>query len=451
MTLDDGPLLLVSSGSAGLFNPLLTLAGELKRRAVRPVRFACTDERRAEIEALPGDGDLRFVSLGPPRVEVRPEHWDDETHRRMSTGSRVVNFASYVDASTDFDHLHELYERCLAVVDDVRPALAVVDSFASFGMDAATTRGVPYVISVTVPPSNFLQDSLPPSYPMSLSGLPLAMNPSQRAANDSYRAALLATLTEPERLARSTAAARRRAEAGIRNAELRPSQYAEAARALLAYTVFGLEYPFDTAPANLRTVGSMVPRDIVPSADGAELRAWLDAHESVVYVGFGTIMRPTAAQVAALVEVAARLGPEHQVLWKLPAARHPLLPPAGELPANLRVESWLPSQVEVLAHPHVRVFFNHAAANAIHEAAWFGVPQLVMPFWFDCYDGAVRVVDAGIALAVEHEDPLDVDDVVDKLGRLLSDPSFRDRAARWRDCLRRAGGVTAAADLVLSL
>ncbi|GLY22715.1 glycosyltransferase [Micromonospora sp. NBRC 101691] len=450
-TSDDLPLLIVSSGSAGLFNPLLTLAGELKRRGVGRVWFACTDERRADIEALPGDGDVRFLSLGPARPEMRPEHWDDETHRRMSTGSRAENFVSYVDATTDHDQLHRLYERCLDLVDEVEPALAVVDSFATYGMDATTTRGVPFVVSVSVPPSNFLQDSLPSAYPTPLSGLPLHMNPSQRAANDRHRAALLSGLTEPERLAGSTAAAERRRAAGISNAELSPSRYADAAAALLAYTVFGLEYPFDTAPANLRLVGSMVPPDVPASPEGAELRGWLDAHPSVVYIGFGTIMRPSADQVAALVEVAARLAPEHHVLWKLPAQRQHLLPPAGELPANLRVESWLPSQVEVLAHPHVRVFFNHAAANAIHEAAWFGVPQLVMPFWLDCHDGAVRVVDAGIGLAAEMEEPLDVEDIVAKLRRLLADPVIRGRAELWRGRLRQAGGVTAAADLVLRL
>ncbi|WP_320068580.1 glycosyltransferase [Micromonospora sp. RTGN7] len=449
MTATEGPLLIVTSGSSGLFNPLFTLAGELKRRGVRRVWFACTDERRADVEGLPGDGEVRFVSLGEARLDVRPEHWDDEKHRRMSAGSRVENFASYVDTSVDYDYLHELYERCLALIDEVSPALAVVDSFASFGMDAMTTLGVPFVISVSVPPSNFLQDNLPPTYPTPLSGLPLHMSPSQQAANRRHRDALLRTLMEPERLARSTAAAQRRGAAGIDNVELRPSMYADAAEALMAYTVFGLEYPFATAPTKLRMVGSMVPREIAASPDGAELRGWLDAHESVVYIGFGTIMRPNAAQVAALVEVAARLAPEHHVLWKLPADRQRFLPSADSLPANLRVESWLPSQVEVLAHPHVRVFFNHAAANAIHEAAWFGVPQLVLPFWLDCHDGAVRVVDAGMALAVEHDDTLDVADIVAKLRRLLTEGSFRDRAGLWSRRLHQAGGAAAAADLVL--
>ncbi|SCL14067.1 polyene glycosyltransferase [Micromonospora nigra] len=451
MAAGEGALLIVCSGSSGLFNPLLTLAGELKRRGIRDVWFACTDERRADVEGLPGDGELRFLSLGPPRLHVRPEHWDDEAHRRMSTGSRVENFASYVDTSVDYDHLHEQYERCLELVDEVAPTLAVVDSFASFGMDAMTIRDVPFVISVSVPPSNFLQDNLPPTYPTPLSGLPLHMSPSQQAANGRHRDGLLKILMQPDRLARNTAAAERRRDAGIVNDEMLPSRYAEAARALLAYTVFGLEYPFATAPSTLRMVGSMVPGDIVPSPEGADLRRWLDAHESVVYIGFGTIMRPSPAQVAALVEVAARLAPRHHVLWKLPADRQRFLPPAADRPANLRVEAWLPSQVEVLAHPHVRVFFNHAAANALHEAAWFGVPQLVMPFWLDCHDGAVRFVDAGVALAVEYADTPDVEDIVDRLGRLLTEPVFRDRAALWRRRLRQAGGVSTAADVVLRL
>ncbi|MEV4663947.1 glycosyltransferase [Micromonospora echinofusca] len=195
-------------------------------------------------------------------------------------------------------------------------------------------------------------------------------------------------------------------------------------------------------------LGPVVPRELSP-ADDDELMAWLDEHPSVVYVGFGTIMRLSQGQVDAIVEVAERLGPEHAVLWKVPARQRHLLPPARRLPANLRVEAWLPSQLRVLAHPHVRVFFNHGAANAIHEAVHFAVPQLVMPFWLDCPDGAVRAVDSGVALAVERADSPNVEDVLAKLGRLLGEETFRARARLWSRRMRQAGGVTAAADLVL--
>lgn len=187
----------------------------------------------------------------------------------------------------------------------------------------------------------------------------------------------------------------------------------------------------------------------MPPVEQDELTRWLDDHPSVIYVGFGTIMRPSEAQVRAIVEVAERLGPEHAVLWKLSAEHQRLLPPAAQLPGNLRVEEWLPSQLRVLAHPHVRVFFNHGAANAIHEAVYFATPQLMMPFWLDCPDGVVRAVDSGVALAVELTDPLDVEDILAKIKRLLSEDSFRERAGLFGQRMRQAGGVTVAADLVL--
>ncbi len=443
----DGRVLIACSHSSGLINPLLTIAGELKRRGTRDVWFASTDERRADIESLPGSGDVRFASMGPSNPAVSPDGWDDETLRRMSSGSRLENYAAYIEQSVDYDYMDRLYQGCLAEIDRTRPTLGVVDSFASWGMDAMMTRGVPFLISVSLPPSNFLQDMLPMRYPTPMSGLPLDMTPAQQSANGRFRKQLLQVLLEPALLAKSMAAVQARQAAGIRNAAVQPSVYAQAAVGLMAYTVFGFEFPFSTAPKTLRMFGPMVPVDLKPRDDGSELARWLDAHDSVVYVGFGTIMRPTAAQVAAIVDVAARLAPAHQVLWKLPADRHHLLP--ADLPGNLRIESWLPSQLEVLAHPHVRVFFNHGAANGIHEGLYFDKPQLVMPFWLDCHDGAVRAVSSGAALAVEHGDDLDVADISDKLDRLLTDESYRRCAAQWGQRMRDAGGVVAAADLIL--
>ncbi|SCL73297.1 polyene glycosyltransferase [Micromonospora peucetia] len=442
-------VLVVAYSSAGMFNPLLSIVGELKARGIGNVWFASTEDRRGDVEGLRGPGEVSFVSLGPPRPQSSPETWDDATYRLLTTGDRANAFARYLDVSTDYDHMGQLYRRCLEIIDEVGPAVAVVDSLTSWAMDAAQTRQLPFVVSISLPPSNFLQQQLPPRYPVSFSGLPARMTPRQQAANASFRNRLVRALTEPERLRRSLAAVATRKAAGIRNPEMRPAGYVESAAALMAYTVFGFEYPFATAPAKLRMLGPVVPRELPPVDGNDELTRWLDDHPSVVYIGFGTIMRPSQGQVEAIVEVADRLGPEHAVLWKLPARQQHLLPPAERLPGNLRVEAWMPSQLRVLAHPHVRVVFNHGAANAIHEAVHFALPQLVMPFWLDCPDGAVRAVDSGVALTVEHVDSPRAEDILAKLRRLLDDDSFRARAELWSRRMRQAGGVTAAADLVL--
>ncbi|MFV2115228.1 glycosyltransferase [Micromonospora sp. LOL_025] len=445
----DRAVLVVAYNSAGMFNPLLSIVGELKARGVGNVWFASTEDRRGDVEGLRGPGEVSFVSLGPARPQSSPDTWDDATYRLLTTGDRAISFARYLDASTDHDHVQQLYRRCLEVIDEIRPVVAVVDSLASWAMDAAQTRQLPFVVSISLPPSNFLQEQLPSRYPAPFSGLPARMTPRQQAANVGFRNRLVRALMEPDRLRRSLAAVATRKAAGIRNPEMRPAGYVEAAEALVAYTVFGFEYPFATAPEKLRMLGPVVPRELPPADGDDELTRWLDEHPSVVYVGFGTIMRLSRRQVDAIVEVTDRLGPEHAVLWKVPARQQHLLPPAERLPDNLRVEAWVPSQHRVLAHPHVRVFFNHGAANAIHEAVHFAVPQLVMPFWLDCPDGAVRAVDSGVALSVERADSLDVEDVLAKLERLLGEETFRARARLWSRRMRQAGGVTAAADLVL--
>jgi len=216
---------------------------------------------------------------------------------------------------------------------------------------------------------------------------------------------------------------------------------------ILCYSVAGLDYPF-TPPASLRLVGTMVPP--LPEAAGdPALSAWLDARSSVVFMGFGTITRLTPEQVRAFVEVARRLDGRHSFLWKLPRDQQAYLPP--DLPGNLRVETWVPSQYDVLAHPSVTVFFTHAGGNGFHEGLYFGKPLVVRPLWVDCHDQAVRGQDCGISLTLDRPDTVDPDDVVDKITRITQDPSFRARAQQLAGQLRDAGGRTKAADLVLAL
>jgi polyene glycosyltransferase len=62
----------------------------------------------------------------------------------------------------------------------------------------------------------------------------------------------------------------------------------------------------------------------------------------------------------------------------------------------------------------------------------------------DCYDQAVRAEDLGFGLRLDKPRAIDPDDVVDKLTRVLEEPSFTERAQRM-SALQRA------ADLILEL
>ncbi|GAB3971827.1 hypothetical protein GCM10029978_047730 [Actinoallomurus acanthiterrae] len=441
----DARILFASVPSSGPINPLLAMARELNERGVPGLWFASGEERRADIERIPGHGTVRFASYGPSKPELDPAAWDDATIAAMSSPSLLRNLVAFWDTNTDHAYAARQYERALAVVDEVRPDFAVIDLCTPWAIDAAAKRGVPYLLSVPVPVSAAYMDRLSWSYPTPFSGLPRRMTPRQRVRNVAFRLGAMGVFARPRMLLPAVAATRRRKALGIANPSGAPSRYADGASAVLGYSVFGMEYPFQAAPDHLKMVGAVVTEEAAGGSGDDELDAWLDSHDSVVYIGFGTVMRTTRRLAEVLLEAARRLGPDVGVLWKLAGSARECLP--DELPPNIRLVEWVPSQLGVLAHPNVRVFFNHGGGNAVHEGLMFGKPGLALPFWMDCHDVAARLVDSGAGLAVRREP--DADEVVAKLSRLLTDDRFTERARLWSARLRAAGGVSRAADIAM--
>ncbi|MBD0693927.1 glycosyltransferase [Streptomyces sp. CBMA123] len=457
MSAAQRPILFVSLPESGLLNPLLVLAGELARRGVPDLWFATDEPRRADVRALADQSAVEFASLGEVFSELSAVSWGDEVYRQVTQPSRFKAHRAVIRQSYRPDLQAEKYRRLATVVDKCDPALMVIDCVSAFAVDLALTRGIPFVLSVPFLPSNVLTSHSPfgPSYtpkdfPVPHSGLPYPMGFGQRLRNRLFKLRTLALFFHPAMGKVLSEDARLRKELGLPKPS--PMTRIDRAEMVLCNSVRELDYPFEI-PGKVELVGAMVPP--LPEAsraeDGTGVMDWLDAQSSVVYMGFGTITRLTRPQVADLVEVARRLDGRHQVLWRLPAEQQHLLPPRDELPGNLRVESWLPSQLDVLAHPRVEVFFTHGGGNGFHEGVYFGKPLVIRPLWVDCYDQAVRGRDFGISLTLDRPQDLDPDDVVDKLSRVLGDRSFRERAERIGTAQRAAGGRTAAADLLLGL
>jgi polyene glycosyltransferase len=61
---------------------------------------------------------------------------------------------------------------------------------------------------------------------------------------------------------------------------------------------------------------------------------------------------------------------------------------------------------------------------------------------------AVRGEDAGVSLTLPR---IDLDDTVHKIRRVLTEPSFRERAEHFRRLQLEAGGRVAAAEKILAL
>jgi polyene glycosyltransferase len=331
-------------------------------------------------------------------------------------------------------------------VEEIRPALMVVDSVSFFGAQVAITRGVPYALSVPFLPSNVF-NTLLSRFPEPHSGLPRRMSAAQHLANAWFKIRKVGmfftpTMWQVVKRIRVTCD-----ELGIAREARSLSARAKRAELILSYSANGLDYPF-SYPDKLHQVGAIVP-PLPQAPDGNDLQRWLDTRYSVVYMAFGTITRLTAQNVRSLVDVARKLDGEHDVLWTLPREQQKFLPPPHQLPRNLRVVSAPPSQLDVLAHPSVKLFFTYSGGSGFHEALYFGKPLVVRPLWIDCYDLAVRGRDCGVSLTLDRPETFDVDDILDKLGRVLNQRSFRRSAWRFARAQQESGGTRRAAELIL--
>ncbi|OZM74150.1 MGT family glycosyltransferase [Amycolatopsis antarctica] len=457
---ERGPVLFVSLPESGLLNTMLVLARELASRGVPDLWFATDDHRRADIEAIDRSNPVRFVPLGEVVSEMSATGYDEETYRKVTQPSRFKSHRAAIEHTFDPNLQVPKYRALSAAVDRIEPALLVIDVICTYAVDLAITRGIPYVLSNPFLPSMWLSAHVPfatshtpSSFPTPHTGFSQRMSPRQRIENRLFRWRTLAIFLSPRMSRALRAEGQIRRQLGIDPRARRSMARVNLAELVLCYSLAELDYPFPL-PANLALTGALTPP--LPEApedrdDPDGVACWLDSHESVVYIGLGTLTRLRADELAAVVAAARRLSGRHAVLWKLSAEQQRLLPPRDEWPDTLRIEDWVPSQLDVLAHSNVVAFVTHAGSNGFHEGIYFGTPLVMRPLWVDCWDEAVRGEDLGVGVTLDHPHTVDADDLVDKVTRVTSDPAYRRRATELGVAQRAAGGRVAAADRLLAL
>jgi UDP:flavonoid glycosyltransferase YjiC (YdhE family) len=124
------------------------------------------------------------------------------------------------------------------------------------------------------------------------------------------------------------------------------------ANAVIVNTIAGVEYPF-THYANTRCVGPCLGRgEIKEISNRTEMTIWLESKPEIVYIGLGTMTLLPERAVNAYLEL-ARCFPKVSFLFKV--TKESFQPKREDVPSNVRIEAFLPSQLEVIAHPNVKV------------------------------------------------------------------------------------------------
>jgi polyene glycosyltransferase len=433
----EGPILFASGANPGLINPLVAIVGELSRRGVDGIHFASEEAARRQIETAATGSPITFLAHDE---QVAPVGAD--TYAAMTLGPGTTEGVTALVRQFRKPAVTEaLFRRTCAQIDRIKPGLMVIDILSVGALDAAQLRKVPYVLSVSCPPSTVFVQRLPWTYPTPLTGLPQRMTVRQTIASITFRLRLAVAMLRNL----DFADAKRRKADGILNPYGDVEHYGRHAAAVFSYTVFGIEYAFP-GPEQMEMLGAVLPPEVADPAP--ELTAWLDAHESIVYVNMGTVSLLSPDRLREIADALGRLGPDHHVLWKLRPEQRIML--SGEIADHIELVEWVPTQAEVLGHPHVRAVVCHGGNNILHESISYGQPVLVMPFWLDCYDLATRAREAGIGLCLDAPPHFDADEITTKVHRLLTEDTFRERSRHWGEQLRLAGGVERAADLLLA-
>jgi UDP:flavonoid glycosyltransferase YjiC (YdhE family) len=158
--------------------------------------------------------------------------------------------------------------------------------------------------------------------------------------------------------------------------------------------------------------------DAFDDAPDAVVPAWLDEPRArpLLYATMGTEFNKRPELFRAILDGLA--GERLDVVVTVGVRGDPTL--HGELPANARVERWIP-QSRLL--PHCAAFVSHGGSGALFGALRSGVPILALPQGADQFLNAERIEETGIGRRLMPDD-VSPDTVRDAVRALIDDPSY---------------------------
>jgi MGT family glycosyltransferase len=197
------------------------------------------------------------------------------------------------------------------------------------------------------------------------------------------------------------------------------------------------DYQRTDLPASVRYVGPCVAAPAAEPVAGLEA---LDPAKPWIYVSEGTIhldpvlLRSAAQGLSGLdAEVILTVG-KHRDPATLPLGPRPLAP-------NIHVREWVDLNALL---PRLAAVVNVGGPGTLMAAVNAGLPVVIVPFAWDHPETGFRIRESGAGVMVEGAkcSPRTIREAVEKV---LSDPSYRQNAARLAEGFRKLGGAKGAA------
>ena len=180
-------------------------------------------------------------------------------------------------------------------------------------------------------------------------------------------------------------------------------------------------YPVPLMPNTIPVGGLTIfpPKSLHP-----ELSSFLDSTDGVIVVTFGSVLPFLAESLSWKLYKAFELI-KHQIIFRYDG-------PPQSFSSNVRVMKWIP-QIDILAHPKVKVFLTHCGNNGQMEALQSGVPMVGVPVFLDQIHNAVRMEYLGYGRKFSLND-----DTPEKLAELVHEV-YNNQT--YRDNIKRASAI----------
>ena len=397
---------------AGHLNPNSAIAGELESRGHETVFFSVPDFAE----------DIRRRGL---QVEVFGERTCPlgtfpELFRRMSELSGMAASRAGLDIFTM--QAEALFAEGPAVIEAAKLDLWVVDQMDYSAATLAARLGAPFV-SVFDGIIRKHEDGVP-----GFSGEPYSDDPEVLERDRRYEERVLAS-SQPFRDYLSAYRVRE---------GMTPFSYETlwSPLAQISQQPAEFEFPRKTLPPWFHFTGPFSRRDHRPAAP---LPSEIDPVKPLIYASFGT----TQNRNRGLYEAAAMAmaGLDVQAVLSMGGAEVIDLP---NKPANVVLVPFV-SQLEILERAALMI--THAGMNTSLECLQAGVPMVAVPIAHDQLGVAARIewTGTGVRIPVEECEPARLRDAVVKV---LSDPSYREAAQRFRKIIAERQGLRRAGDII---